>query len=100
MSKEQVRTRPTVRTDLTPPKDYKVIYVNDDVTTFELVTQSLMSVFEYRQEPAEDKTKEINSNGSGIVAILPFEIAEQKGVEVLVSARNKGFPLEVRLEQE
>jgi ATP-dependent Clp protease adapter protein ClpS len=34
-----------------------------------------------------------------VVAIMPFEIAEQKGVEVLMKARHQGFPLEVRLEQ-
>jgi hypothetical protein len=30
--------------------------------------------------------------------VLPFEVAEQKGVEVLLSARNQGYPLEVKLE--
>ena len=43
---------------------------------------------------------EINEEGAGIVAVLPFEIAEQKGVEVLMSARNQGYPLEVKLEQD
>jgi len=100
MSNEELKTRLDIRTDLTPPKDYKVIYINDDVTTFEFVTESLMNVFEYSSDPARDKTLEINDKGSGVVAVLPFEIAEQKGVEVLVSARNNGFPLEVRLEQE
>ena len=46
------------------------------------------------------KSVEISDQGAGIVAVLPFELAEQKGVEVLVSARNNGFPLEVKLEQE
>ena len=41
---------------------------------------------------------EINDKGSGVVALLPFEIAEQKGVEVLLSARNQGYPLEIKLE--
>jgi ATP-dependent Clp protease adapter protein ClpS len=41
---------------------------------------------------------EIHEAGSGIVAILPFEVAEQKGVEVLLQARNQGYPLEVKLE--
>jgi hypothetical protein len=29
---------------------------------------------------------------------LPFEIAEQKGVEVTMLARGNGFPLSVKLE--
>jgi len=29
---------------------------------------------------------------------LPFEMAEQKGVEVTVLARSHGFPLQVKIE--
>ena len=84
--------------NIDPPKDFKVIYMNDDVTTFEFVTGSLVNVFEYGQEEAGDKAVEINDRGAGVVAVLPFEVAEQKGVEVLMNARNQGFPLEVKLE--
>lgn len=84
--------------DIDPPKDYKVIYVNDDVTTFEFVIDSLVNVFTYTDTDAENKAMQISEEGSSVVAVLPFEIAEQKGVEVLVSARNQGFPLEVKLE--
>lgn len=84
--------------DIEPPKDFKVIYLNDDVTTFEFVIDSLVNVFTYTELDAEDKAFEISEKGSSVVAVLPFEIAEQKGVEVLVSARNQGFPLEVKLE--
>ena len=45
-----------------------------------------------------NKSVEINDKGSGIVAVLPYEIAEQKGVEVLISARTQGFPMEIKLE--
>ena len=85
--------------DLQPPKEYKVIYLNDNETTFEFVHGSLTSIFDYEEQPETDKTAEINEKGSGIVAVLPFEIAEQKGVEVLMQARTRGYPLEVRLEQ-
>ena len=85
--------------DLQPPKEYKVIYLNDNETTFEFVHGSLTSIFDYEEQPATDKTAEINEKVSGIVAVLPFEIAEQKGVEVLMQARTRGYPLEVRLEQ-
>jgi len=32
--------------------------------------------------------------------VLPYEIAEQKGVEVTVSARSSGYPLMVKIEPE
>jgi ATP-dependent Clp protease adapter protein ClpS len=35
-----------------------------------------------------------------VVAVLPFEIAEQKGVEITLAARANGFPLQIRLEPE
>jgi len=98
MSDTEVKqtTRPVL--NIEPPKDYKVIYLNDDVTTYEFVISSLMNTFDYDETNAADKSQEIDEKGAGIVAVLPFEIAEQKGVEVLLSARNEGYPLEIKLE--
>ena len=98
---EQEKTSVTIKSvlDLDAPKDYQIIYLNDDVTTFEFVTDSLVKIFDYEEQPAQEKATQINDAGSSVVAVLPFEIAEQKGVEVLVAARNLGFALEVRLEQ-
>ena len=49
---------------------------------------------------AEHITADIHANGSAVVAVLPYEIAEQKGVEVTVEARSEGFPLMVKIEPE
>jgi len=81
-----------------PPSMYKVIYVNDNVTTMEFVVESLVAVFELSRAEAEEIMMIIHEEGSAVVAVLPYEIAEQKGVEVTVLARNNGFPLTVRLE--
>jgi ATP-dependent Clp protease adapter protein ClpS len=99
---EDTRTTLNLRSvlNIDPPKDFKVIYINDDQTSFDFVSDSLVRIFDYDQEPAQQKTVEINDNGSGVVALMPFEIAEQKGVEVLMAARTHGFPLQVRIEQE
>jgi|TARA_R110000824_G_scaffold302942_1_gene490737 ATP-dependent Clp protease adapter protein ClpS len=87
--------------DISAPKDCKVIYLNDNETSFEFVQGSLMQYFDYEETSAKDKTLEIHDAGSSVVAVLPFEIAEQRGVEVLVSARHNGFPtFEIKLEQE
>tara|TARA_R110001592_G_scaffold20761_4_gene83831 strand:- start:9663 stop:9965 length:303 start_codon:yes stop_codon:yes gene_type:complete len=84
--------------NIEPPKDFNVIYLNDDVTTYEFVIESLVNIFNYEDEGAVDKAHQISDEGASIVAVLPFEMAEQKGVEVLMSARNQGYPLEVKLE--
>jgi ATP-dependent Clp protease adaptor protein ClpS len=98
LSETEVKQNVRPVLNIKPPKDYKVIYLNDDVTTYEFVIESLVNVFNYDTEDADSKAIEINDEGAGIVAVLPFEIAEQKGVEVLMSARNQGYPLEVKLE--
>jgi len=95
LTKTRVRERSI---ELQPPSDYKVIYLNDDQTTFEFVIDSLKTTFDYSEDLAVDNVMEITESGAGVVAVMPFELAEQKGVEVLMRARNEGFPLEVRLE--
>ena len=83
---------------LQEPPLYRVIYINDEVTTMEFVVESLCSYFNYNPDTASNITTDIHQNGSAIVAVLPYEIAEQKGIEVTLDARGKGFPLQVKVE--
>ena len=85
---------------LQEPPLYKVVYLNDEVTTMEFVVDSLCEFFDYNPDTASNITTDIHSNGSAIVAVLPYEIAEQKGIEVTLDARSKGFPLQIRVEAE
>ena len=80
------------------PSKFKVIYVNDEVTTMEFVVESLVLIFGYDDSAAFDITKQVHEAGSAVVAVLPYEIAEQKGVEVTMLAREAGFPLAVKIE--
>jgi len=86
--------------ELKEPPLFRVIYINDNVTTVDFVIDSLVQHFRYSKESAEKLTQDIHEVGSATVAILPFEIAEQKGIEVTLDARTAGFPLQVRLEPE
>ena len=94
--KTTVKIKP--REDIKEPPPWNVIYINDEVTTQEFVIQSLILFFEYTEEAAEDMTMKVHTDGSAVVATLPFEMAEQKGIEVTLLARNNGFPLVVKLE--
>jgi ATP-dependent Clp protease adaptor protein ClpS len=85
---------------ISEPPLYRVIYVNDEKTTMEFVVSSLIEFFEYTSETAETITVDIHEKGSAIVALLPYEIAEQKGIEVTLSARSNGFPLTIKIEPE
>ena len=86
------------KTNLTEPSMFKVIYVNDEKTTMEFVIESLCTIFDYTDHDAELMTIKIHEQGSAAVATLPYEMAEQKGIEVTMLARNNGFPLVVKLE--
>lgn len=91
-----VKTKPVVK----EPNNYNVIYLNDDKTTMEFVIASLMTVFHYSYDSAYELTMQVHEAGYAVVATLPYEIAEEKGIQVTLMARNNGFPLEVKIEQE
>jgi ATP-dependent Clp protease adaptor protein ClpS len=91
-----VKVKPIVQ--IKEPPLYKVIYVNDDQTTMEFVIESLVIVFRIDRQAAMEITHQIHEQGAAVVAVLPFEIAEQKGIEVSVMAKRHGFPLVVKLE--
>jgi ATP-dependent Clp protease adaptor protein ClpS len=95
----KIRNKIAVRTNIAEPNQFRVIFLNDAVTTAEFVAEVLMLNFNYNQERAIEITKTIDAEGSATVAVLPYEIAEQKGVEVTMLARNNGFPLQVKLEE-
>jgi ATP-dependent Clp protease adaptor protein ClpS len=86
------------KTDIKEPGKFRVIYINDEVTTMEFVVESLVVVFHINREEAEHLTFKVHEDGSAVVAVLPYEIAEQKGIEVSILAKRNGFPLVIKLE--
>ena len=82
------------------PPLFKIIYLNDNKTSMDFVIESLITHFEYTAETAVTITEDIHNSGSAVVAVLPYEIAEQKGIEVTLDARNHDFPLQIKLEPE
>jgi len=82
------------------PPMFKVIYLNDNQTTMEFVIETLVEFFNYNEQTAQQITVDINDQGSAVVAVLPYEVAEQKGIEVTVHARSNNYPLQIKLEPE
>lgn len=95
-------TKPAVGTltQIAEPPMFNVIYINDEQTSMQFVMDTLMGYFSYTEVAAEKVTEDIHVDGSAIVAVLPYEIAEQKGIEVTIDARSSGYPLQVKLEEE
>ena len=82
------------------PRKYKVIYHNDNYTPMEFVTWSLMEFFNRTEIDAQSLTLQVHKAGSAIAGIYDYQIAEQKIWEVLTSARENEFPLQVTGERE
>jgi ATP-dependent Clp protease adapter protein ClpS len=64
----------------------------------DFVVESLVDFIGYTVESATELTVSIHELGSAIETVPPYEIAEQKGVEVTDSARKQQYPLQVKLE--
>lgn len=96
MANAEARTKTEIF--IKEPPMFKVIYLNDDRTSVEFVIDSLIEHFEYTPDTAETITMDIHESGSAVVAVLPYEIAEQKGIEITVSARAENYPLQIKLE--
>ncbi len=82
------------------PRDHKVIFLNDEVTPMDFVVAVLIEIFEHNGETAETLATKIHTEGSAVIAVLPYELAEHKGIEATVSARSNGYPLQVKIEPE
>lgn len=79
---------------------YRVIILNDEVTTFEFVIVSLILVFEVDPDRAEAIAWETHTRGESYVATLPREEAYAKVHRVQLAAREEGYPLQFVIEPE
>ena len=102
MAQNNPEVRQKIKPNLTlqEPPLFRVVYLNDDVTSMEFVVDSLIEYFNYNPDTASVITYDIHEKGSAVVAVLPYEIAEQKGIEVTMEARAKGYPLQIKVEPE
>jgi ATP-dependent Clp protease adaptor protein ClpS len=94
----QVKIKPNLK--LKEPSLFRVIYLNDDVTTMEFVVGSLVGYFNHTPAGAIELTHRIHSDGSAVVAVMPHELAEQKGIEVTLDAAEQGYPLKIKIDPE
>lgn len=100
MSQADVVAQVRQMQNLKEPPMFKVIYLNDEATTMEFVVETLIDFFNYSADSALQITTDIHTDGSAVVAVLPYEVAEQKGLEVTMAARAQSFPLQIKLEPE
>jgi ATP-dependent Clp protease adaptor protein ClpS len=96
----EVKHRLEVNQAIKEPPMFKVIYLNDNQTSMEFVIETLVDFFDYTPLTAHEITVDIHESGAATVAVLPYELAEQKGIEVTMAARREQYPLQIKLEPE
>lgn len=82
------------------PSKYKIIFINDDKTPMEFVVNLLVEYFKHSDEIARTITLKIHQEGSGVVGVYNYEIAEQKALEATGISRDNGFPLRIKVEED
>lgn len=96
----EINVKERIKDVVQEPGKYKVIFANDNETPMDFVVGLLVDVFRHSNETAKELTMRIHENGSAVVGVYVFEIAEQKAVECTKISREQGFPLQVAIEKE
>ena len=89
-----------IKQKITEPDLYKVIFLNDNQTPMEFVIDVLVQIFKHSDTTARDLTIKIHEEGSAVVGVYTYEIAEQKCVEDTNLSRTHGFPLQIKVEKQ
>ena len=99
MTDTAIKTLTQEKIKIEEPSKYDVIFLNDEITTFEFVVKVLTQIFGKTTDQAIELTKQIHEQGKGIVGTYLHEIAEQKGIETTLLARQEGYPLQVKVQK-
>jgi ATP-dependent Clp protease adaptor protein ClpS len=89
-----------IKVKVSEPKNWKVILLNDDATPMEFVISILVEIFKHSVDSSKDIMLQVHETGSGVAGVYSFEIAEAKAVEATNNARENGYPLQIKLEEE
>lgn len=82
------------------PSLYKIIFLNDEKTPMEFVIIIMIKFFNKSEKDAFDLTMKIHNEGSAVVVIVPYEIAESKSNHIMEVAGRNGFALKIKIEPE
>ena len=97
MTDIQTLTREKIK--LEEPGLYDVIFLNDNITTTEFVVRVLKQIFGKTQEQAEVIMTKVHKDGQGVVGSYVHEVAEQKGIEATLLARQENMPLQIKVKK-
>ena len=95
-----IQTLTKEKIKLEEPGMYDVIFLNDNITTTEFVVRVLKQIFGKTQEQAEVIMTKVHKDGQGVVGSYVHEVAEQKGIEATLLARQENMPLQIKVKKQ
>ena len=98
MAKTQSNNKSLVGPGLEEPRQYNVIFHNDDITPMDFVVNVICTVFKKTNKDAESLMWKVHYEGQAIVGTYTLDIAASKANKVMRLARAENYPLNVTIE--
>lgn len=93
-----LKPRQEIKPKLQRPRLYRVLYLNDDYTSFQFVHETLRAYFNKTPEEAAQITDDVHKKGVGLAGVFTYEVAETKQLTVMALAQKLEFPLKLVIE--
>lgn len=90
---------PITKDRLKKPKKYCCVGLNDDKTNMDFVVKMIRQYFGKPKEEAYMLMRQIHEQGSAVLGIYDYEVAEDKAYAVMSEAAKKNFPFVVAVEE-
>ena len=85
--------------EIKEPSDYKIIFMNDNVTPMDFVVMILERFFNLDKVTASFKMMKIHNEGSAIIGVYSYSEAETRKALVDNCSKQYHYPLEVKIEK-
>ena len=87
------------RPQLKRPAQFKVIFLDDDISTFTCVIGILVNYFNKSEDDAYELAMQVHITGSCVAGIYPKDIAETKISLAISDLKKTVYPLNIQLAQ-
>ncbi len=88
-----------VKKKLKPPKQYKVLLLNDDYTPMEFVVNVLRQFFYMSEDKATLIMLKVHKEGMGVCGVFSKDVAATKVEQVIQFSRKNQHPLQCLMEE-
>lgn len=99
MTKDRIGYDEDIDDDFEEPHDFAVVILNDNYSSFELVTAILRDVFHHDEAKAAEITRQVHEKGEGVAGVFSLDIAETKRAQGESLARKVQMPLKLELRE-